>query len=102
MTKYCMRKAFKYVNDAKKSSRASAFPSKKDTDLSEDNFEFELPFKYALPYERKNSSEKTMNNQFLRQIFSNKEFASQYHNFLGKFLLYFRGSAQNNRGGQRQ
>ena len=38
MTKYCMRKAFKYVNDAKKSSKASTLPSKKDTDLSEDNF----------------------------------------------------------------
>jgi hypothetical protein len=32
---------------------------------------------------RKNSSEKTMNSQFLKQVFSNSEFLSGYTKFIG-------------------
>lgn len=35
---------------------------------------------------RKNSIEKTMNANFLKQVFSNAQFVEGYHEFLGTFM----------------
>lgn len=58
MIKYCMRKAFKFISDLQK-------PSKKIS-----NIKNQKPLPYLeMPF-RKNSSEKTMNTQYLKQVFS--------------------------------
>lgn len=54
MIKYCMRKAFKFVSDLQKPAKKS----KHDKPLPH----IEMPF-------RKNSLEKTMNSQYLKQVF---------------------------------
>ena len=79
MIKFCMRKAFKFSSDCKKSSKNSR--AKKNSEKSAEKISsMEMPF-------RKNSSEKTMNSQFLRQVFSNEEFLIDYEQFLGNLFL---------------
>lgn len=61
MTKFCMRKAFKFVSDEQSFSRKKRKSSKEEQE--QEHLGFEMPF-------RKNSTEKTMNAQFLKQVFS--------------------------------
>ena len=72
MTKFCMRKAFKYVTEKQTVSK-----KKKNSQKGVDQvFDFEMPF-------RKNSTAKTMNAQFLAKVFSNESFVAHYRSFLG-------------------
>lgn len=71
-----MRKAFKFSADCKKTSKGSRSKNKVEKNGEKNGFVLEMPF-------RKNSSEKTMNSQFLRQVFSNQEFLVDYEQFLG-------------------
>lgn len=64
-----MRKAFKYISELRKPSKKSPLSKEKALPY------IEMPF-------RKNSSEKTMNSQYLKQIFSQPEFLEGYHKFL--------------------
>ena len=48
MTKYCMRKAFKFVNDSKKGSKKKGSSSSKDGKQEDESIEFQLPFKYNM------------------------------------------------------
>lgn len=74
MIKFCMRKAFKYASENRKNSKT--IRSKKAEQIEDKLNCFEMPF-------RKNSSEKTMNAQFLKQVFSSPNFTADYQVFLG-------------------
>ena len=64
-----MRKAFKFISDSKKIKKS------RNVRLDESLGFIEMPF-------RKNSSQKTMNTQYLKQVFGEPEFLSEYHRFL--------------------
>lgn len=70
MVKYCMRKAFKFIGDAKKQKNGKLKKDKNEKKGNTDSI-------FAMPF-RKNSSEKTMNSQYLKSVFSNPEFVTYY------------------------
>jgi hypothetical protein len=84
MTKYCLRKAFKFI-------AASRNPQARDLDhvmrqyFEEAGGSFSIPFKYLPITRRKHSSEKTMNANFLKRIFACQQFVEDYRAFLEHF-----------------
>lgn len=58
-----MRKAFKFIGDSRKDKNGRSKKDRADKKIEAESL-FSLPFK-------KNSSQKTMNAQYLKQVFSN-------------------------------
>jgi len=88
MTKYCMRKAFKFIAERTRKDKAHT----RDLDNCMKQYfqganggNFSIPFKYLAIYSRKHSTEKTMNGNFLKRIFSCDQFAGDYRVFLRNF-----------------
>jgi hypothetical protein len=91
MTKYCMRKAFKFLSEKLKRENPAL---NKDVDVGlkhyfsgyENDDNFTIPFKYStMLMFRKNSHEKTMNTNFLKKVFSSQPFLNDYMDFLKSF-----------------
>lgn len=82
MTKYCMRKAFKFLACKHK----KIFDGKDSTDFLKEYFEHMESESFSVPF-KKNSEEKTMNTNFLKKLFSSTQFTSDYKLFLSKFYL---------------
>lgn len=77
MTKYCMRKAFKFLADKYK----KGLEGKETTDFLKEYFEQLETEGFCIPF-KKNSDDKTMNANFLRKVFASPTFASDYKQFL--------------------
>lgn len=80
MTKYCMRKAFKFLADKHK----KLSEMKDATDFLTSYFEQVQTEGFCIPF-KKNSEEKTMNANFLKKVFSSHTFYLDYKQFLKTF-----------------
>lgn len=79
MTKYCMRKAFKFLGDKHK----RALDGRETGEFLKEYFERVEGEAFSVPF-RKNSEDKTMNTSFLRKVFGCPGFLADYQLFLSK------------------
>ena len=77
MTKYCMRKAFKFLVDKYRRS----VDAKDTTEFLREYFDNINNDSFSIPF-KKNSEEKTMNTNFLKKVFRNGTFLADYKQFL--------------------
>ena len=82
MTKYCMRKSFKFLADKQKKN----IDGKDSTDFLREYFDQAETDGLCIPF-KKNSEEKTMNSNFLKKVFTSAKFTSDYKLFLS--TLFF-------------
>ena len=77
MTKYCMRKAFKFLAE----KHRKTLEGKDTSDFLKEYFEHMESESFSIPF-KKNSEEKTMNTNFLKKVFSSLTFLADYKQFL--------------------
>jgi len=104
MVKYTLRKAFKFVkNNLKKGKNTNKTLVSKalcdkyfhasEEDISKSGNE-ELFLKSILPF-RKDSKNKTMNSNFIHEIFASEEFSKDYQQYLENFETILEADNQN-------
>ena len=82
MIKYCIRKAFKFASESKPDS------------LQQEEFLNFMLFNGINDY-RKNTSEKTINSFFLKELFSDHQFVLRYQLFLQEFPQLMKSDNEN-------
>ncbi|KAL4446656.1 hypothetical protein ABPG74_005594 [Tetrahymena malaccensis] len=85
-TKFCMRKAFRYLFAQLKTNCNSKMNLKEANEICMKHYfsQHVNDSQFVLPF-RRNSSIKTMNAAFLKKVFSSTKFVQDYRNFLNYF-----------------